>query len=697
MDSQNPATAMRFPTVFPIALCIGFLAVGLAQPVSLNAVPNAYQGDAFPELLPVPQEMQLKEGYLPLDGLSIWLEGAAPQLVWATRDLNAEVKNRFAKTLPVGIQTPQQIRIGTIESPALAEAAKTRNLMPDRPEGYALWVEPSGATVVGFDAPGAYRGTQTLRQLLGQGGFKRAQIRDWPAFPVRMAMIYLDKDSQRINDVLIPLLAKHKFNQVLVMCDYVQWNASKSLWHPSGASRAEAERVAKLIRENGMEPIPLIETLGHAQWLFYNPQTNQYDANRDLWADPDASRPFAYDPTIARVYDLILPVLSEAVEVFKPKVVHIGHDEVSSVNRFAVRPEAAALGLPKLFVDDTLRLYNHLKGLGVATMIWHDIAFADAYRDQIAPNLPTDIKVAYWNYSAADDYPPLKTIADLGFSALGSSWFNPGNPEAMTAAALKYSSAGLLQTRWSGYFGNATIYDGQAEQAVAYLNAAGSFWNPQAAASRVVQRYRDAWRPQSFNAVSGQLVDLLSAVTRKLSDPDETQWIQKGPSTDLSKLPTGVVQLGPYAFNISGAVMLKGARPGAADLPQSLSLEFPSGTKAKTLVFLHATGWISNQRYEKIGSYTLTYADGSKATLSLEYGRHLTSWADPSVRTAVFDPVWRGETPDGLSVGLNALPWNNPKPDLEIKSLTLESTATSANLALIGLTLLDALPQEASR
>ncbi len=682
---------MKFPSRFFLtALYVGSFALGLAQPVLLTAVPNAYQGNAFSDLLPPPQEARLNEGFLPLDGLMIQLESPAPELGWAARDLNLEIKNRFGKSLAA--DGSKSIRIGTLESPALAEAAKTRNLMPDKPEGYALWVEADGAAVVGFDALGAYRGVQTLRQLLTPGGFKLAQIRDWPTFPVRMAMIYLDKDSGRINDVLIPLLAKHKFNQVLVMCDYVQWNSTKSLWHPSGASRAEAERMVKLIRENGMEPIPLLELLGHAQWLFYNPQTGKYDANKDLWADPEASNPFAYDPTVSRVYDLILPILSEAVEVFKPKIVHIGHDEVTSVNRFAARPEAAALGLPKLFVDDTLRLYNHLKGLGVGTMIWHDIAFAEAYREAIAPNLPKDILVGYWNYSAAEDYPLLKTIADLGFGVIGSSWFSPGNPEAMSQAALKYGSAGLLQTRWSGYFGNATMFDGQAEQAVAYYNAASSFWNPKTPSNNLALRYRDAWRPQVFTPIAGKLVDLSSAVTRKLTDPDETQWIQKGPSTDLSKLPTGVVQLGPYQFNISGAVMLKGARPGAADLPQSVTLEFPAATKARTLVFLHTTGWISNQRYEKIGSYVLTYADGSKATLALEYGRHLTSWADTSVRTAVFDPVWRGETSDGLAVGLNALAWNNPKPDLEIRSLTLDSTGNSANLALIGLTLLDTSP-----
>lgn len=670
----------------------GLLAAALAAPLPLTPIPNAYQGSAVRDLLPPPQEARLGDGSLGLEGLTLKLEGSQPELQWAARDLNREVQARFGKTLEVETQRTASlpVRIGTLATPDLAEQAKARGLLPDRPEGYALWVDEKGAAVVGFDALGAYRGIQTLRQLLGPKGFRFAAIRDWPSFPVRMAMIYLDKDSRTVNTTLIPLLAKLKFNQVLVMADYVQWNSSKALWHPGGASRAEAERVVGLIREHGMEPIPLIELLGHAQWLFYNPASGKYDGNKDLWADPEAQNPYAYDPLVPRVYDVVLPILSEAVEVFRPKYVHIGHDEVTGPNRFPAKPEAVTAGLPRLFVDDTLRLYTHLKGLGVGTMIWHDVAFAEAYRDQIVPRLPKDLLVAYWNYSPAD-YPAIKAIRDLGFGVIGASWFSAGNPEAMAKASLQYGANGVLQTRWSGYFGNLSLLDGQSEQGVAYFNAASSFWNPsQPVPGNLANRYREAWRPPPYLPVAGKLVDLSSAITRKLADPDETQWVQKGPSTDLSALPTGQVQLGAYQFNISGALMLGGSRPAASGLPRSLTLEL--STKAKALAFLHTTGWATPQRYEKVGSYTLTYADGSKASLSLEYGRHLSAWTEPLVRTTLYDPVWRGKTQDGLEIALGVLVWNNPKPDLEIKSLTLESSGGAANLSLLGLTLLDQTP-----
>ena len=72
-------------------------------------------------------------------------------------------------------------------------------------------------------------------------------------------MIYLDLYSKPTNDWLIPMLAKLKFSSVLVMCNYVQWDSTKNIWHPQGASKMEATRVAEIIRSHGMDAIPLIE------------------------------------------------------------------------------------------------------------------------------------------------------------------------------------------------------------------------------------------------------------------------------------------------------------------------------------------------------------------------------------------------------------------------------------------------------
>ncbi len=640
-------------------------------------------------LIPRPREISLSDGTLALDGLSIKLDGTQEELTWAARDLSLEARSRLVRTLEIGTTT-KQIRIGTLENAELAAQAKSRNLTPDKSEGYGLWVDANGAAIVGFDAKGAYRGVQTLRQLLTPQGFRFAAIRDAPTLSMRVAMIYLDSNSKPVNDVLIPVLAKLKFSQVLVMCDYVQWDTTKNIWHPQGASKLEARRVAELIRTNGMEAIPLLETPGHAQWLFYNNQ------NRDLVQDPAARDPYAYDTLNPRVYEIILPVLKEIVDVFKPKYVHIGHDEVAAQDRgaFPGRDNGKVIGLEKLIVDHATRLHDYLKTLNVGTMIWHDMVLSEAHRDKILPNLPKDIVIVNWHYAAASQYETFRLARDAGFQTLGASWFAPQNPEAMAKAVVQERALGAVQTRWTGYFGNTAIFDGQTEQGLAYVNAGASFWNPDAPIGNGENAsfFRDANKPVSFTGIPGAMLDLTSLVTRQLTDIDETQWIQKGAGIDLSSLPTGAQKLGAYSFHVSGAIMLKGARPAAQDLPASATLEI--GAKAAAIAFLHTTGWTSaiTSPRTRIGAYTIQYSDNTSLIVPLEYGRNITGWTDVTPKTIVYDQAWRGKTKDGLDVGLTAWVWTNPNPTKPIQTITLSSEGLQSNPTLIGATLLERAP-----
>jgi hexosaminidase len=695
LASRVRASSARSFTPFVCAL--GFLlSAAIAAPLPQTPTDTAYQADAFASIIPKPQEQTDASGVLPLENLSIKLEGSAQELSWAARDLNEEILSRLGKTLELKGHA-KTIRIGTLENAALTQDAKTRGILPDKAEGYGLWVDADGAGVVGFDALGAYRGVQSLRQLLTSTGFRFSVIRDYPSLQTRVAMIYLDVYSKPTNDWLIPMLAKLKFSSVLVMCNYVKWESTKNIWHPNGASKAEAIRVAELIRTHGMDAIPLIETPGHASWLFYNNQ------NRDIAQDPEIKEPYAYDTLNPRTYEILLPILSEAVEVFKPKFVHIGHDEVLADGRgkFPARENGIAVGFERLFVDDTIKLHDHLKSLGVGTMIWHDVALSQAYRDKILPELPKDIVLANWHYSAADDYPSIKYAQSQGFRVLGASWFSTGNPEAMSKTVARENALGAIQTRWTGYFfSNIAIYDGNAEQGAAYWNAASSFWNVSAPTLENLEsarRYRDAFKTTKYAPIKGTLIDLSSLVSRKLADPDETQWVQKGSSTDLSSLPTGAnVKLGAYSFNISGAIMLKGARAAAEDLPEKVTLEI--GAPAAAISFLHTTGWLGilTSPRQKVGAYTVAYTDGTNVIQPLEYGRNINAWTEPSVegtiRSIINDPTWRGKTSDGLEIGLNVFTWVNPNPTKTIASIEFSSDGTQANPTLIGMTLLEKAP-----
>ncbi|PJI52744.1 glycoside hydrolase, partial [Methylobacterium radiotolerans] len=236
--------------------------------------------------------------------------------------------------------------------------------------------------------------------------------------------------------------------------------------------------------------------------------------------------------------------------------------------------------------------------------------------------------MGFWNYTGDANPDLMRRIRALGFPVLGASWWKAGNAEGMAKAAAQAGADGMIQTRWSGYFGNTSVWDGMAEQGVTLVRAGAAFWNPDAPpVTNDVQVYRSLYQPQAYAKAAGQLVDLSPAVTRTLKDDSGSGWIQKGASTDLRNLPAGKdVALGDYRFNVSGAVMLRGSRPAARDA--GTGHPGPGRKEGRRAGTAAQTGWAGANNREVIGKLDVKYADGSLLSVPLEYGRHLRSWTE---------------------------------------------------------------------
>jgi hypothetical protein len=598
----------------------------------------------------------------------------------------------------------------------LADDASTTRLQRldvtavDRPEGYVLAInatnsatDSAGIDIIAADARGALYGLMSLQQLLAPTMPARV-IRDYPAHPWRVAMIYLDRNAA-LNEQLIPLLAAHKFNALLVMSNYIAWDSAPSLRMPGSAPKDLVRQNLETARAYGLEVIPLLETFGHVEWLFQNGQNN------DLLLDPNAQSRFAYNPLEPRTYEVLLPIVDEVLELFNPRYFHIGHDEVRNVVPFP----ASNVSFADAFIADTRRLHAHLAAAGVRTMMWHDVLLAPDVQPRLG-EFPNDIIVTSWNYNPAASYPTIDTLSDAGFAVLGASWYDPDNIRsyAQYTAQRRQNNdnvqgtvQGMVLTRWTGYFGNSSLLAGQYPQAYAYLHAAQHFWQPSAPAlGDAPARFRQAWFRQAWLGQAdsapraGYLVNLTPVANRHLS-AQQGDWLGRGADFDMAALldessddssdggseSSSERVIAGVRFQLGAVIGLQGQHRRVQEDPERVNLEV--NTAARQIAFLHTTGWAVPETGEEIGRYVVHYQDGSSSPIPLFYGVNISAWTELEVIAMNLQQVWRGETATGLPVSADLLMWTNPFPERPISHIALTSQGTMANPLILGVTVLE--------
>lgn|GEM_PF-344838 len=373
-------------------------------------------------------------------------------------------------------------------------------------EGYQLSVTPEEVRIVGHDAAGAFYGLQTLRQLLqrrakGQFAFAGVSISDWPSLTFRGIHIFVGKDALPFHQRLIErVLSRYKLNRMVLECEYAHWKSHPEIAVPYGMSIDDLRTDVASARAHFLEPIPLINSLGHSEWIFANRQ------HQDLVEDVNSQH--AYDASNPDSYKFIFDVFGEALDIFHPRLFHIGHDEVKvpsqdkDFGRYPARPGNIQKGASTLFIEDTNRLADWLRARGVRTILWSDMLLhesegpvlpgvpvmtaanapssAEAARRRSA--MPADAVIADWRYTPGDEQRNgLALFRQRGEETLGCPWFQPENIRGWARQAIAHNSLGTLQTTWAGFDSSAKMLDSWYDyrQVLAYILAAEYAWSGQ--------------------------------------------------------------------------------------------------------------------------------------------------------------------------------------------------------------------------
>lgn len=666
-----------------------------AEPQPGGALPDALPGTAvkrvagasmppFP-LLPQPKEIVPGTGELRLpEVISMSITGAAEADRGRLQRAAARLFGReTGATVTAAAAGEALLKITVADAPAL----------PVSPDGYQLAIDSSGIAIDSRSARGAFYGLQTIRGLLRDGAIAVRTIRDYPDLEFRGIHLLVDDHSLAVQGELIEkVLAPLKINHLVLECEYAAWDATKELHRPQAISKADLRELIELAEENFIEVSPLLQTLGHCEWLFVD--------GKNLDMAEDVSFPYAYNVSNPEVYELMTAILDEIREMFpNARYLHIGHDEVNIFLNFPKRPENIVRGMAEIVYDDVMFYHRYATGHGWRLMMWHDMFATHQENPDIAgasntpenlsalrDRLPKDIVFAVWRYEPETVYfADAAALLQEGFEVIGCPWNAYGNIENLARFCREHGALGLLQTSWTGYFGNQKLLDSEFPQVSAYVRAATRSWNG-----------ADAANGYDDNLVLGELLRRGEA---RPSGPGE--WIDLGAVANLELTAEanpflnhrlyGLEQLTPGPFNVGDGSFDLAGRDGKLmavavrsrlhpDFPAAVSL--PLNRRGKALYFLQWSIACCQKTLTGVGRWLVRYRDGAEVEIPLLYGKTIY---DP---LAPFNYHFSGSNCRELGEGrLWFTRWANPYPEKEIASLTLQSGPAEYPVCLLALSL----------
>lgn len=373
---------------------------------------TAYSNDKS-LIFPIPQELMATNETFVLDETIVIAipKNAAAKDVSLAKLLIKELSNRYGIALkitnvdaiPLGKKV---ITMGTFSNSLIKKycADNKIKISKESPgkEGYILQVNNNLIIIAGSDDQGAFYGLQSLRQLMQSGKGKTVQgikVRDWPRFPFRGIRMYVPGPDNMtfLKRFMSDFMALYKFNKVIIefncmrldkhpevntgwqefvkYMQYTRSNSSEGLYGEEKNSshydagdgfiveKDEVRELMKTANDNFLEVIPEIPSLTHAYYLLTK-HTELAEYPEDTWPD-------TYCPSNPKTYELMFDVYDEYLEVLKPKMVHIGHDEWWGAP-IGVCPLCRNKDYSKLYAEDIIKIHKYFADKGIKIAMWGD-------------------------------------------------------------------------------------------------------------------------------------------------------------------------------------------------------------------------------------------------------------------------------------------------------------------------------------
>lgn len=640
---------------------------------------------AFGAVFPPPQKMQpLKETFV-LENASIAVPAnPTPQEIFLARSLSAYLVDRWQVALPTTEFTKlpsdrplivMGTRKGRLVSQALGQLRLETEPRAAGVEGYHLEVRKHLILVAGGDEAGAFYGLQSLRQLVektpaGKMEVAGTSILDWPYKPFRGVKVYLPgRDNLPFFKRFVSdFVALYKFNKLILEMNagmrldrHPELNAgwidlandlnysrrhrpdgpkgqfTNSVHHDTADGRmlekAEVADLVSFAAQHHVEVIPEIPSLTHSYYLLTR--------HRELAEIKAAEWPDTYCPSNPASYDLLFDVVDEYLEVMKPRMVHMGHDEW----RMPVGVCEACRGRdPRdLFIADIKKIHDHLAAKGVRMAIWADhlservrgvktqarkVESGFEYEtpgaltaEQARTQVPKDILMFNWLWE--DQVGGAKNEIDL--SEWGFEQIYGNFTEKFVGYAERSKLKGLIGGAPSAWAVSSEYSFGK-DRLHNFLGTAGFLWSTYCPEL-----------PELYRTIQSLMPEVRRNLRGRSSPSEDGETVVPVPLPTggnarldaVANMRTGRVQAEGKSFDLTSSLL----RSSASDPPV-----IPINEDFSSLIFLHALAKEADNNVvdrliynvddtaDLLGHYEVLYEDNLKISIPIRYRVNILQW-----------------------------------------------------------------------
>ncbi len=279
------------------------------------------------------------------------------------------------------------------EEPA---AARQTMEVPEKAEGYALNVSGEGILLAGSEEAGLANAVRTLDQMLcfrprRDRSLPSVEIYDEPAMSWRGVMVDVARQVERPDylEAMICDLASFKKNLFMLYFENkFRWQSRPELAHPLGYTHEDFHRFADLARDNHMEFVPALASLGHCEGFLSHPSLAPLREEGAVYQlslrNPETRK-------------LLGELYSELLPLYPGRFFHVNCDESPLLSGPPGSPPQYLEESLRCFRDLLLFLYELLGKHGKKLLVWGDMLI---HYPQLMEGLPRDIIIVDWDYGS---------------------------------------------------------------------------------------------------------------------------------------------------------------------------------------------------------------------------------------------------------------------------------------------------------